>query len=100
MHFIFDLGTCSVLGLKTCERHHQSLPLLLLFKDTKSFISKRELMKLTYLALINAGLAWRKVSTKKTRFVLGSSRHCFDGILFIGESLYTSNNLSFARFRF
>ena len=63
--FLFDLGTCSVLGLKTCERHHQSLPLLLLFKDRKSFISKRELMKLTYLTLINASLAWRNVSTKK-----------------------------------
>ena len=62
---LFDLGTCSVLGLKTCERHHQSLPLLLLFKDRKSFISKRELMKLTYLTLINASLAWRNVSTKK-----------------------------------
>ena len=37
---------------------------------------------------------------QKTRFVLGSSRHCFDGIFFIGESLYTSNNLGFARFRF
>ena len=87
-----------MLALKTCQRHHQSLPLLLLFKDTNSFVSKRELMKLTYLALINASLAWRNFSTTKTRFV-STANSAYLVILIqviVGASIVRSTRFNFS----